>query len=45
MYVGSKTGRDGIHSATAASDLSEESSAARQSRWRPPKLLLEACLS
>src|SRR5690606_29046778 len=49
MYVGAKTGRDGIHGATMASDTFDETS----HRKRPTvqvgdpfteKLLLEACL-
>jgi phosphoribosylformylglycinamidine synthase len=49
VYVGSKTGRDGIHGATMASaEFSEiRKRSARPCRWAipsPRKLLLEACL-
>ncbi len=49
MYVGSKTGRDGIHGATFASeDLSEDSESKRSNvQVGDPfmeKLLIEACL-
>lgn len=49
IYVGSKTGRDGIHGATMASDVFDESSEAKRPTVQvgdpfTEKLLLEACL-
>lgn len=49
IYVGSKTGRDGIHGATMASEEFDESSAERRPTVQvgdpfTEKLLLEACL-
>lgn len=49
IYVGSKTGRDGIHGATMASDEFDESSEERRPTVQvgdpfTEKLLLEACL-
>ncbi len=49
MYVGSKTGRDGIHGATMASDAFDEASEAKRPTVQvgdpfTEKLLLEACL-
>ncbi|MBM4123966.1 MAG: phosphoribosylformylglycinamidine synthase subunit PurL, partial [Nitrospira sp.] len=49
MYVGSKTGRDGIHGATMASDSFDEASEAKRPTVQvgdpfTEKLLLEACL-
>jgi phosphoribosylformylglycinamidine synthase len=49
IYVGSKTGRDGIHGATMASEEFDESSAQRRPTVQvgdpfTEKLLLEACL-
>ena len=49
IYVGSKTGRDGIHGATMASDVFDEASEARRPTVQvgdpfTEKLLLEACL-
>ena len=49
IYVGSKTGRDGIHGATMASDVFEEDSEAKRPTVQvgdpfQEKLLLEACL-
>ena len=49
VYLGSKTGRDGIHGATMASAEFDETPrrSARPCRWAIPfteKLLLEACL-
>ena len=49
IYVGSKTGRDGIHGATMASDVFDEGSEAKRPTVQvgdpfTEKLLLEACL-
>jgi phosphoribosylformylglycinamidine synthase len=49
IYVGSKTGRDGIHGATMASDAFDQASEAKRSTVQvgdpfTEKLLLEACL-
>lgn len=49
IYVGSKTGRDGIHGATMASDVFDETSDAKRPTVQvgdpfTEKLLLEACL-
>lgn len=49
IYVGSKTGRDGIHGATMASDVFDEASADKRPTVQvgdpfTEKLLLEACL-
>jgi len=49
IYVGSKTGRDGIHGATMASDVFDEESEAKRPTVQvgdpfTEKLLLEACL-
>ena len=49
IYVGSKTGRDGIHGATMASDVFDETSEAKRPTVQvgdpfTEKLLLEACL-
>ncbi|MEK6560168.1 MAG: phosphoribosylformylglycinamidine synthase subunit PurL [Nitrospirota bacterium] len=49
IYVGSKTGRDGIHGATMASDVFDESSEAKRPTVQvgdpfTEKLLIEACL-
>src|SRR5574341_1557813 len=49
IYVGSKTGRDGIHGATMASDAFDEQSEAKRPTVQvgdpfTEKLLLEACL-
>jgi phosphoribosylformylglycinamidine synthase len=49
VYVGAKTGRDGIHGATMASEVFDESSAERRPTVQvgdpfTEKLLLEACL-
>ncbi len=49
IYVGSKTGRDGIHGATMASDVFDESSEEKRPTVQvgdpfTEKLLLEACL-
>ncbi len=49
IYVGSKTGRDGIHGATMASDVFDDSSEAKRPTVQvgdpfTEKLLLEACL-
>ena len=49
FYVGSKTGRDGIHGATMASESFDESSASKRPTVQvgdpfQEKLLLEACL-
>lgn len=49
IYVGSKTGRDGIHGATMASDVFDESSDEKRPTVQvgdpfTEKLLLEACL-
>ncbi len=49
MYVGSKTGRDGIHGATMASESFDENSAEKRPTVQvgdpfQEKLLLEACL-
>lgn len=49
LYVGSKTGRDGIHGATMASDVFDEGSEERRPTVQvgdpfQEKLLLEACL-
>jgi len=49
LYVGSKTGRDGIHGATMASDSFDDKSEARRPTVQvgdpfTEKLLLEACL-
>ncbi len=49
IYVGSKTGRDGIHGATMASDAFDDESAAKRPTVQvgdpfTEKLLLEACL-
>jgi phosphoribosylformylglycinamidine synthase len=49
IYVGSKTGRDGIHGATMASDAFDEESEAKRPTVQvgdpfTEKLLLEACL-
>ncbi|MEE8185908.1 MAG: phosphoribosylformylglycinamidine synthase subunit PurL, partial [Thermodesulfobacteriota bacterium] len=49
IYVGSKTGRDGIHGATMASDVFDETSAEKRPTVQvgdpfTEKLLLEACL-
>jgi phosphoribosylformylglycinamidine synthase len=49
IYVGSKTGRDGIHGATMASDVFDEASEAKRPTVQvgdpfTEKLLLEACL-
>jgi phosphoribosylformylglycinamidine synthase subunit PurL len=49
MYVGSKTGRDGIHGATMASESFEEDGASKRPRVQvgdpfTEKKLLEACL-
>ncbi len=49
IYVGSKTGRDGIHGATMASDAFDEASEAKRPTVQvgdpfTEKLLLEACL-
>jgi phosphoribosylformylglycinamidine synthase II len=49
IYVGSKTGRDGIHGATMASDVFDESSEQKRPTVQVgdpfvEKLLLEACL-
>ncbi len=49
MYVGSRTGRDGIHGATMASDVFDESSEDKRPTVQvgdpfQEKLLLEACL-
>ncbi len=49
IYIGSKTGRDGIHGATMASDTFDESSESKRPTVQvgdpfTEKLLLEACL-
>jgi len=49
IYVGSKTGRDGIHGATMASDVFDESSETKRPTVQvgdpfTEKLLIEACL-
>ncbi len=49
IYVGSKTGRDGIHGATMASDVFDETSEAKRPTVQvgdpfTEKLLIEACL-
>src|SRR5581483_5102274 len=49
LYVGAKTGRDGIHGATMASEAFDDASAARRPTVQvgdpfTEKLLLEACL-
>lgn len=49
IYVGSKTGRDGIHGATMASDVFDDASEAKRPTVQvgdpfTEKLLLEACL-
>ena len=49
MYVGSKTGRDGIHGATMASDVFDDEAEAKRPTVQvgdpfTEKLLLEACL-
>jgi phosphoribosylformylglycinamidine synthase len=49
LYIGSKTGRDGIHGATMASDAFDEGSESRRPTVQvgdpfTEKLLLEACL-
>ncbi len=49
IYVGSKTGRDGIHGATMASDVFDDESASKRPTVQvgdpfTEKLLLEACL-
>jgi phosphoribosylformylglycinamidine synthase len=49
LYIGSKTGRDGIHGATMASDAFDEGSEAKRPTVQvgdpfTEKLLLEACL-
>ena len=49
LYIGSKTGRDGIHGATMASDVFDEGSEAKRPTVQvgdpfTEKLLLEACL-
>ncbi len=49
IYVGSKTGRDGIHGATMASDVFDEASSEKRPTIQvgdpfTEKLLLEACL-
>ena len=49
MYVGAKTGRDGIHGATFASEEMSDSSEEKRSAVQVgdpfmEKLLLEACL-
>jgi len=49
MYIGAKTGRDGIHGATMASDVFDEESEAKRPTVQvgdpfTEKLLLEACL-
>ncbi|HSA58256.1 MAG TPA: phosphoribosylformylglycinamidine synthase subunit PurL [bacterium] len=49
IYVGSKTGRDGIHGATMASDVFEEGSEQKRPQVQvgdpfTEKLLMEACL-
>jgi phosphoribosylformylglycinamidine synthase len=49
LYVGAKTGRDGIHGATMASEVFDETSAERRPTVQvgdpfTEKLLLEACL-